>query len=539
MSVLEDLENLFYGRTPPTDVEIQSALRQWKNSVRVATTANGALATAFAEGQTIDGIVLAEGDRILLKDQTDPIENGIYNVSASGAPSRASDMEATTDAASVIVYVNEGTVNADTVWSCTDDSFTEVGVDALTFAPFLPGAGTDTDAIHDNVAGEIQLITLKVTPAAADLLVIEDSAASHAKKSIRVDSLPYVATTRTITAGAGLTGGGDLSANRTIDAVAHADGSIVVNANDIQVGVLATDAQHGNRGRGSLHTVATAAEAGFMSAADKTKLDNGGANGIVQLDANGDASIPRDLVVNRDLDIEGDFTVNPLGVGGFDAATIDNDTGNFAARGTLTVAAGNFSVDGSGNVTLAGTLDGRDVAADGTKLDTVETNADVTDAANVNAAGAVMESDYDAHTVLAATSDNTPVALTVGEATVVGRATGGNIAALTASQLRTLLLLTEYDETNATANFSSSNHAFRRVRCSHATGCTVTVNSGTAGEWAIFTASTAAQSVTVASGTATVTGVPDGYTAETAGQYHVIVVYYRTATVVDVWGSLV
>ena len=60
----------------------------------------------------------------------------------------------------------------------------------------------------------------------------------------------------------------------------------------------------------------------------------------------------------------------------------------------------------------------------------VEDGADVTDATNVNAAGAVMESDYNANTVLAATADNTPVALTVAEDTVVGRAKGGAISDL-------------------------------------------------------------------------------------------------------------
>ncbi len=77
----------------------------------------------------------------------------------------------------------------------------------------------------------------------------------------------------TMTAGAGLTGGGDLSANRTFNVVANADGSIIVNANDIQVGVLANDGQHGARGGGTQHAVATGATEGFESAADKTKLD--------------------------------------------------------------------------------------------------------------------------------------------------------------------------------------------------------------------------------------------------------------------------
>jgi hypothetical protein len=79
--------------------------------------------------------------------------------------------------------------------------------------------------------------------------------------------------TRQVIAGDGLVGGGDLSADRTFDVVANADGSIIVNADDIQVGVLATDAQHGNRGGGTQHAVATTLAAGFMSSADKTKLD--------------------------------------------------------------------------------------------------------------------------------------------------------------------------------------------------------------------------------------------------------------------------
>ena len=77
----------------------------------------------------------------------------------------------------------------------------------------------------------------------------------------------------TLTAGAGLTGGGDLSANRTFTVVANADGSIVVNADDIQVGVI-SDAQHGNRGGGALHALAIAGgAAGFQSGADKLKED--------------------------------------------------------------------------------------------------------------------------------------------------------------------------------------------------------------------------------------------------------------------------
>ena len=84
-----------------------------KQSVRVATTANGALATAFANGQTVDGIVLATGDRILIKNQAAQDENGVYVVNASGAPTRASDFTITSQfALGTAVLVQVGTANA-------------------------------------------------------------------------------------------------------------------------------------------------------------------------------------------------------------------------------------------------------------------------------------------------------------------------------------------------------------------------------------------------------------------------------------------
>ena len=89
-------------------------------------------------------------------------------------------------------------------------------------------------------------------------------------------SLPtggFVPSSRSITAGDGLAGGGDLTADRTFDLVVNEDGSIVVDTSGIQVGTLASDAQHGNLGGGSLHAAATTSVNGFLSSTDKTKLD--------------------------------------------------------------------------------------------------------------------------------------------------------------------------------------------------------------------------------------------------------------------------
>ncbi len=93
-----------------------------------------------------------------------------------------------------------------------------------------------------------------------------------------------VLNTLTLTAGAGLTGFGDLSADRTVNVVANADGSMVINADDIQVGVLDTDAQHGLRGGGTQHALAIASgAAGFLSGADKAIIDGLSGGPFLQL----------------------------------------------------------------------------------------------------------------------------------------------------------------------------------------------------------------------------------------------------------------
>jgi hypothetical protein len=90
---------------------------RWKEPVRAASTSNGTLASAFQNASALDGITLATGDRILLKDQTTATENGIYTVNATGAPTRATDMLAGSDARGATVTITEGTVNGDKVYS--------------------------------------------------------------------------------------------------------------------------------------------------------------------------------------------------------------------------------------------------------------------------------------------------------------------------------------------------------------------------------------------------------------------------------------
>jgi phage-related tail fiber protein len=140
-------------------------------SVRVATTTNGTLATAYENGDTVDGVTLATGDRILLKNQTTGSENGIYTVNASGAPTRATDADASSElTAGAFVFVEEGTANADTGWILTTNNAITLGSTSLTFSKFS-GVGSGQDWVDKetpsgSINGSNTTYTLANTPIA-------------------------------------------------------------------------------------------------------------------------------------------------------------------------------------------------------------------------------------------------------------------------------------------------------------------------------------------------------------------------------------
>ena len=145
-----------------------------KQSVRVATTANGTLSSAFANGQTVDGITLATNDRILIKDQSTGSENGIYTVNASGAPTRATDFDANSEVTGgAFFFAEEGTTNADNGFVLTNDGAITLGTTALTFTQFsgagqviagsaLTKSGNTLNVAVDNSSIEINSDALRV-----------------------------------------------------------------------------------------------------------------------------------------------------------------------------------------------------------------------------------------------------------------------------------------------------------------------------------------------------------------------------------------
>jgi|SRR5215831_339421 len=116
----------------------------WKQPARVASTANVVVATGGLIA--VDGVTVAAGDRVLLKNQTTGSENGVY-VAASGAWARATDLDAGPELVNAAVFISEGATQADTGWVQTANAPITPGTTPLTFVQFsgantyLPGNG--------------------------------------------------------------------------------------------------------------------------------------------------------------------------------------------------------------------------------------------------------------------------------------------------------------------------------------------------------------------------------------------------------------
>lgn len=124
-----------------------------KASVKAATTANITLSGA----QTIDGVSIVAGDRVLVKNQSAPAQNGIY-VAASGAWARSSDADTWNELVSAYTFVEEGATYADTGWVCTVNAGGTLGTTAVTWSQFS-GAGTYVAGTGLTLAGNTFSIT--------------------------------------------------------------------------------------------------------------------------------------------------------------------------------------------------------------------------------------------------------------------------------------------------------------------------------------------------------------------------------------------
>jgi hypothetical protein len=146
-----------------------------------ATTANINLTTDLENGDTLDGVTLVTGDRVLVKDQTDATENGLYIVVASGAASRDPEHDTIAELSGGMVVVNQGTVNDNKIFLCTTDSDATIGISNITYTIITPAnVGTVTSVgVADSGSSEFTVANSPIT--SSGTITLEVNAIDNSK----------------------------------------------------------------------------------------------------------------------------------------------------------------------------------------------------------------------------------------------------------------------------------------------------------------------------------------------------------------------
>lgn len=164
----------------------------WQTPVRLAPV--GSVDLAFPP-LAIDGVVPVPGDRVLLKEQTDATENGIYVVGDAGLVVRVSVDDPMADgngANQAVCFVREGQAHADQAYVCTSDAGSDtVGVHALAFALFSHVGQIDVAA--DSGLGRTAT-SLFVAPSGITAAMLQDACVS----TVAVDSIDVSKLTGTV-----------------------------------------------------------------------------------------------------------------------------------------------------------------------------------------------------------------------------------------------------------------------------------------------------------------------------------------------------
>ena len=109
-----------------------------RSIVTAATTANVTISSALNNGDTLDGVTLATGDLVLVKDQSTASQNGIYVVGSS--PARDDLFDTYDEHPGSLIVITEGTVNADTIYICTSDEGGSLNSTGIAWTKITPAA---------------------------------------------------------------------------------------------------------------------------------------------------------------------------------------------------------------------------------------------------------------------------------------------------------------------------------------------------------------------------------------------------------------
>ena len=148
-----------------------------------ATTANVNLTNGLEAGDSIDGVTLVAGDRVLVKDQSTATENGLYIAVSSGAASRDPEHDTIAELSGGLIVVNQGSTNDNKIFLCTTDSTGSIGSTNITYTQVTPSnTGTVTSVgVADSGASEFTVGSTPVTSSGTITLAVNSIA--HTKIS--------------------------------------------------------------------------------------------------------------------------------------------------------------------------------------------------------------------------------------------------------------------------------------------------------------------------------------------------------------------
>jgi hypothetical protein len=147
---------------------------------RVASTANVNISTGLENGDTLDGVTLVTGNRVLLKDQSTASQNGLYIVVASGAASRDTEFDIISEIAGQLILVSEGTTHADDLFLCTTDTSATLGSSSISYTQVFPSSGgtVTSVAVADSGSSEFTVTGSPITSSGTISLAVNSIAAT-------------------------------------------------------------------------------------------------------------------------------------------------------------------------------------------------------------------------------------------------------------------------------------------------------------------------------------------------------------------------
>jgi hypothetical protein len=165
-----------------------------RSTVRAASTANITISSALNNGDSLDGVTLADGDLVLVKDQSSAEQNGIYVVGSS--PARDDLFDTYDEHPGSLIAIEEGTTNADDLYLCTSNTGGTLDTTAIAYTRVFPGSGGTVTSVATAGLATGGTITgsgtvtvsingqsgLSASPVAADEFAIYDADATTHKK---------------------------------------------------------------------------------------------------------------------------------------------------------------------------------------------------------------------------------------------------------------------------------------------------------------------------------------------------------------------